>query len=232
MKRVLNFILIPAGVLILIAVILTFTIDNIVRSAIESRGSDILQTELSVDNVSISLLSGSGSVEGLTIANPDEFEDGEALTISSIRLNLDVSTLLSDTVVVNELRIRDLDVNYRLKATGSNLGKLMDNLESYSAGTEDEAESNMIIDLFVMEESTVSIDTQFEELQAISVNIPYVEREGIGRDDDQTVSEGIRNILEIIISRVSDIAFDAVKDEGAEKILDKAGDAIKDLFNN
>jgi len=232
MKRVLNFILIPAGVLILIAVILTFTIDSIVRSAIESRGSDILQTELSVDNVSISLLSGSGSVEGLTIANPDEFEDGEALTISSIRMNLDVSTLLSDTVVVNELRIRDLDVNYRLKATGSNLGKLMDNLESYSAGTEDEAESNMIIDLFVMEESTVSIDTQFEELQAISVNIPYVEREGIGRDDDQTVSEGIRNILEIIISRVSDIAFDAVKDEGAEKILDKAGDAIKDLFNN
>ena len=232
MKRVLNFILIPAGVLILIAVILTFTIDNIVRSAIESRGSDILQTELSVDNVSIYLLSGSGSVEGLTIANPDEFEDGEALTISSIRLNLDVSTLLSDTVVVNELRIRDLDVNYRLKATGSNLGKLIDNLENYSAGTDDEAESNMIIDLFVMEESTVSIDTQFEELQAISVNIPYVEREGIGRDDDQTVSEGIRNILEIIISRVSDIAFDAVKDEGAEKILDKAGDAIKDVFNN
>ena len=71
MKRVLKFILIPAGVLILIAVILTFTIDSIVRSAIESRGSDILQTELSVDNVSISLLSGSGSIEGLSIANPD-----------------------------------------------------------------------------------------------------------------------------------------------------------------
>ena len=65
MKRVLKFILIPAGVLILIAIILTFTIDSIVRSAIESNGSDILQTELSVDNVSISLLSGSGSIEGL-----------------------------------------------------------------------------------------------------------------------------------------------------------------------
>ena len=130
-------------------------------------------------------------MKDLTIANLDEFEDGEALTISSIRMSLDVSTLLSDTVVVNELRIQDLNVNYRLKTSGSNLGKLIDNLESYSADTDDEAESSMIIDLFVMEESTVSINTQFEELQAISVNMPYTSNEqGIGRDDDQNSHSG------------------------------------------
>ncbi|HMB97262.1 MAG TPA: hypothetical protein VKM36_02190 [Balneolaceae bacterium] len=232
MKKALKFILIPVAALILIAIILTFTIDSIVRSTIESRGSEILQTELSINNVNISLFGGTGSIEGLTIANPDEFEGGEALTISSIQMSLDLSTILSDTVVVNQLTIREMDVNYRLKATGSNLGKLLDNLESYSADTEDDAESSMIIELFVMEESTVSIDTQFEELQTISVTLPYIEREGIGRGGDQSVSQVVKSVLEIIITRVSDIAFDAVKDEGAEKILDRAGDAIKDLFNN
>ena len=147
-------------------------------------------------------------------------------------MNLDVSTLLSDTVVVNEIRIQEMDVNYRLKATGSNLGKLMDNLESYSADTEDEAESSMIIDLFVMEESTVSIDTQFEELQTISVNMPYTSKRRELAGMMIKCYSGNQAVLEIIISRVSGIAFDAVKDEGADRILDKAGDAIKDLFNN
>jgi len=232
MKRGLKFILIPVAVLVLIAIILTYTIDSIVRSTIEARGSEILQTELSINNVDISLFGGTGSIDGLTIANPDEFEGGEALTISSIQMSLDLSTILSDTVVVNQLTIREMDVNYRLKATDSNLGKLLDNLERYSADTEDDAESSMIIELFVMEESTVSIDTQFEELQTISVTLPYIEREGIGRGGDQSVSQVVQSVLEIIITRVSDIAFDAVKDEGAEKILDRAGDAIKDLFNN
>lgn len=232
MKRILKFILIPVGVLILIGIILTFTVDGIVRSTIESRGSEILQTELSVNNVGISLFSGTGSIEGVTIANPDEFEDGEALTISSIQMSLDISTLFSDTVLVNQLTVRELDVNYRLKASGSNLGKLLNNLESYTADADDEAESSMIIDLFIMEESSVSIDTQFEELQIISVTLPYVEQRGIGRDKDQNVTQVMQTVLEIIITRVSEIAFDAVKDEGAEKILDEAGDAIKDLFNN
>lgn len=232
MKRVLKFILIPVVILILLAITLTFTIDSIVKSTIESRGSEILQTELSADNVGISLFTGSGSIDGLTIANPEEFEGGEALTISTVQMSIDISSLFSDTVVVNQIKIQNLNVNYRLKPTGSNLGKLMDNLESYQGEADEESESVMIIDLFVMEESTVSINTQFEELETISVNLPYIERKGIGRGGNQNVTRVMQSVLEIIISRVSDIAFDAVKDEGAEKILDKAGDAIKDLFNN
>jgi len=231
-KRVVKLILIPVAIIILLAIVLTFTIDQIIQSTIESTGSEILQTRLSVDNVSISLFNGTGTIEGLTIANPEDFESGEAITITSIEMKIDLSTILSNTVVVDQIKIQQLDVNYYLKPTGSNLGELLNNLENYSADATDETESSMIIELFVMEESSVTVDTQFEELQTIRVNLPYVEQEGIGRGENQNITEVIQTILKIMISRVADVAFEAVKNEGADKLLDKAGDAIKNLFNN
>jgi hypothetical protein len=60
-------------VLIIVVVVLFValaSVDSIVKAAIERVGSDVTQTEVTVDEVDISLTSGEGTIRGLLIGHP------------------------------------------------------------------------------------------------------------------------------------------------------------------
>ena len=219
-------------VLIILIVGVTLSIDRIVKSTVESVGSDMLQTSLTVDNISISIFNGSGSVEGLRISNPEGFGEGEALVIESIYLELDIGSLLSDTTIVKQVTVSKMNATYKLQGTKSNFGKLMENMNQYSPAAEDETESNLIIDYFLMQESSLIVKANIEGLETITVNIPKMERRGIGREGDASVTATMKKTLGLILGSVAKEVTEALKDEGVDQLLDKAGDAIKNLFGN
>ena len=55
-------------------------LDSIVKAAVEKVGSDVTGTEVTLDNVEISLTSGKGSLLGFRMTNPSGFEADEAFT--------------------------------------------------------------------------------------------------------------------------------------------------------
>src|SRR5690625_7962812 len=108
--------------LIVIILSVTLSMDRIVRSTIETMGSDMLRVPLEIDDVSISILSGEGSITGITIPNPEQFDEGNALIIGSVDISMDPWSMFSDTTHVEELVIDQLVVTYDLQQSGSNLG--------------------------------------------------------------------------------------------------------------
>jgi len=218
--------------LIILIVGVTLSIDRIVKSTVESIGSDMLQTSLTVDNISISILNGSGSIEGLRISNPEEFGEGDALVIESIYLELDIVSLLTDTTIVKQVTVNKMNATYKLQGTKSNFGRLMENMEQYSPAAEDEADSGLIIDYLLIDESSLVVDANIEALETITVNIPKAERRGIGREGNASVAATMKKSLGLILGRVAEKVTEALRDQGVDQLLDKAGDAIKNLFGN
>lgn len=208
------------AVLIIGLIILTFTIDGIVKSNIEDRGSAMLNTQVEVDDVSISIFGGSGTIDGINIQNPDEFSDSSAIQLQQISMKIDLASLLTDTVIVDSLIIQEPQLYFEQTTVGNNLNALTENIDMSSSG-----ETSMIIDYLFVEQGQVRASTDIgEERRSAQASIEQFELTGIGRTGNNTFEQTFRQVLEPIIRRA---AQEAVK----EGVLEQAKDKLQDLLD-
>ena len=106
-------------------------LDSLVKSAIETYGSEATQTSVRVDNVKIVLQDGSGAIRGLTIGNPNGFATPNAFSLGEIATQIDLKSLSEDVPVIEHITIRAPEVFFELNEKGqNNLDKLKSNLQS------------------------------------------------------------------------------------------------------
>jgi len=216
--------------LIVIILGVTLSMDRIVRTTIESMGSDMLRVPLQIDDVSISILSGKGSITGISIPNPEQFDEGNALIIGSVDISMDPWSMFSDTIHVEELVIDQLVVTYDLQQSGSNLGQLQTNLSNYSEGREP-MEKGLVIDRLLMEETTLTARTSIGGVDPITVTLPSVEHTDIGYEGNN-MNDVIATVLNLIIQEVSGDNFrNLIMDEG-ERLLRDAEEALRERLMN
>lgn len=121
-------------VLVLIAIAgglyyLYANLDSLVAAAIEKYGSQVTQTAVSVDNVSIKPTEGSAKIGGLTIANPKGYTAPYAFTLKNIGTRIDFQNSGRDKIVIDEIAIDNPEVFYEInKDRQTNLLELKDNL--------------------------------------------------------------------------------------------------------
>lgn len=201
------------------ALILSFSIDGIVKSNIESTTSKMLNTSVDVDDVSLSILDGSGTIEGITIHNPEGFSDNPALKLQQISMTVDLYSLLSDTVIVKRIAINKPEVYFEQKASGSNLDALAANLGGSSS-----TETNLIVDYLLVEDGNVTLTTDIGGEKTAEASFSRFELKGIGREGNNTMEQTMQQILEPILQKA---AREAIK----QGLLEKAKDKIKDLLD-
>lgn len=220
-----------AAIAIILVVALTLSIDYIIKSNIETTGSEVLQTELTVDNVSLSIFRGTGSISGIKIANPEGFEEGDALTVLSVDLRMKPFSIFSNTVIIEELEIQNLEILYRLQPGGSNLGTLNQNLQSHIPDPDETADIFVVIDRFLMEETSLTISIDIEDVEPVTATLDRVEITGIGRDEATDAAEAMRIILEAILTEAAREGRNRLIEAGGRRLLDEAEDALRDLFD-
>ena len=89
-------------------------LDSLVKSAIETYGSEATQTSVRVDNVKIVLQDGSGTIRGLTIGNPKGFATPNAFSLGEIATQIDLKSLSEDVPVIEHITIRAPEVFFEL----------------------------------------------------------------------------------------------------------------------
>lgn len=198
---------------------LSFTMDSIIESNIENTTSKMLDTSVEVDDVSVSILDGKGTIGGITIHNPKGFSDKPALKLQQISLKIDPYSLLSDTVVVKRVEIQNPQVYYEQKVSGSNLNALLNNLDGGSSSS-----VNMVIDYLLVQDGRVTLSTEIGGKKSVQATFNRIELEDIGRQGSNTMDQVMRQVLEPILRKA---AREAVK----EGLLNKAKEELKDLLD-
>jgi len=203
-------------------IILTLTVGGIVKSGIEEHGSQLMGTDVQVDGVSISLFGGSGSISGFTVHNPEDFSDEPAIEIGEMSMEIDISSLFSEEIIVKDLTIKSPTVFFEQKGTGANLKVLNDNMAAASGSS---SEKTMIIEHLTIEDGNIRVSTSIDRERSGETSMERIELEGIGRDGNNTISEVVRQVIEPLLQQAME---DAIKGG----VIDQIENKVRDLFDN
>jgi len=170
--------------------VLYSSLDSIIEAAIEKYGSEITQTEVSLDGVAIDPANGRGALKGLQVGNPAGFETGYAAKLGEISMAIDIGTLTEDVIVIKEIRITKPAVTYEISSKGSNIDALQRNIDAYTgsggsgkkaASSEIQAGPKLVIDDLYITDGKISVSAAALKGKALSSALPDIHLTGIGR---------------------------------------------------
>lgn len=209
-----------AGLILVGLFILSLTLDSIVKSNIENITSEMLDTQVTAGNVSISLWDGTGSIDDFSVANPDDFSDEAAIRFDQISVDMELTSLLSDTARIKEVRIQKPSIFIEQTTSGNNLNVLLNSME----GADSSSDMNIIIDYLLIENGDITLTADLAEESTTTSELPRIELDDIGRDGNNTIDEVLQQILEPILE-------DALREAVRDGLLDQAKEQLKNLLD-
>ncbi|HET7569190.1 MAG TPA: hypothetical protein VFK96_01210 [Gammaproteobacteria bacterium] len=205
--------------------------NTIIASAIENYGPKLTGTSVSVGKVDLSLGSGTVELHNLTIGNPQGYQSDYALKLKDIKIGLDISSLTSNTIVMNEGIVDGASVNAEFRNGKSNLQQIMDNLQQFIGPSKPNPQQPATQKKFIVKTARFTNGKAAVMLDKAnvnrSINIPDISIHDIGvKTNGVDAAELARQLLQPIIQRVLDAARGQVKQK-AEKALQNKEDELK-----
>ncbi|MCY4132693.1 MAG: hypothetical protein OXF39_08660 [Nitrospira sp.] len=132
MKVFVRFLMLIGVVGIIAVALVSLSLDALVKGGIETMGPRILGVPVMLEDVDIALPSGTTMQAGLTrlvVNNPEGYETAFAVSLPEVRVYVDWNSLLTDTVIVEEIQIVAPAVTFEWSLEGSNLGAIHENVK-------------------------------------------------------------------------------------------------------
>lgn len=213
-------------------------LDKILKGAIEGVGSELLGVEVRVAEVELDLKSGEGQIRGMSIANPPGYQAKNAFQMDMIRLGIDLSSLRSQPIVVNELNIQSPVVELEAKPDGTtNLQDLLDNIEKNSAKADEKAAEEQPSTSGSGEKEPVKLSFKKLTITGVTVNavvpeqetaqvvIPDIDRENVGGAEGFTPAE-VGGVI------IGDIVAQSLAAALQKKFSEQVEEAAKGFFDD
>lgn len=255
MKKLLIRGLIVVVILIVVGILAVgLFLDGAIKKGVETVGPKIVKVDIKLDDVSLSILSGSGSVKGLVVGNPEGYKTPQAIVVGHARLALSPGSLLSDKIVVKSVKVDAAEVTFEGGLGGNNLSKILDNVNAATGGgqsaeptaSKDEKPAKKLqVDEFLITGAKVNVSLTGMGGKSVTVPLPDIQLTNLGQGEDGITSAELTKIVlkEVVDAAVKVATSDAVKDmtkgltdavgETGKAATDAAGKATKsvtDLF--
>jgi len=229
---------------------------GIIKSAIETYGSEATQTSVRVSSVKLALDTGKGGLSGLKVGNPSGFSSGDALELGDIDIEVDPQSVLgTGPIVIKEINVNAPKIAYEHSMSGSNLDTLRNNVKAYanklSGGGQSSSTGSasggkegrkIIIDNFYVRDGKVSVSDAMLKGGAVNADLPTIHLSNIGRaKGGATQAEVTQQILSVITGTAIQVGAGALTKElgtlpGAVGTVVPGGEgvtkSVKGLFGN
>lgn len=244
MKKKLPLILgIVAALLIGALVIGYFTLNSIVKKGVETLGPPAVKAPVTLGGVSISPLSGKGTISDLVIGNPTGFKTESAIKVGTASLAVDPSSLLSDKIVVRSVRVEGPELTFEGSLQGSNLSAILANLQAFAATDKatpkekGKAGKKLQLDEFVMTGGKISLSLTMLGGKSATVPLPEIKLSNLGQGADGiTPADAVAQVFKAVFEGTLTAVTGAIADLGkgvGKGVTDGASKAVKgigDLF--
>lgn len=127
------------GLLVLLIIVFIFR-DPVIRIATCKVGSFLTGTKVELKHFSSSV-TGTVHLQGFSVGNPEGYSPANAIEFKEIFVSIDIPSVLSDTIRINQIRVAGMNVNFETKFNETNLGKIQANLDRISNAGKEEAPS-------------------------------------------------------------------------------------------
>jgi len=239
-----------AGVIAVAAVVLvglTFFLGSLVKAGVNRFGPAITKTTVTLDNATLSPLTGGGTLSGLFIGNPPGWHAEKAMSLGRLQLSVVPTSLLGDHIVVREIDLEQPEFVYETKVFSSNLRDLLKNIEGSTGGGKDAAPTvqtksghplKFEVRRFVLRNGKVTIGTG---PAAVTVPLPELTLTNLGTSEggitaNQLAGVVMGRVLNHVLTTSAAALANVGKTAGAAATnaaagaAQKAGDEIKRML--
>ncbi len=251
-KRLIGFALLAVIIVAVIYFAGSSVLNKGIKSGVETYGPRVTQTPVTLEDVQLSILSGSGMLKGLHVGNPEGYKSENIFALGQIDLKVNTRSVFSNKIIIDHIIIKRPAMSYEKKLTTSNLKKLLENIEQFTgpssepeAGTAEEEKAGtkkqVIIKKLLIEDGTIYVgDLGIGQ----TIPLPRIEMENIGEGgNEMTMPEVIDLVLSKVLQSIGPAiasagelggaAVDVLKTQGLDKVgqaTDLVGEGIKGLF--
>lgn len=216
-------------------------LDSIVKDAVEDYGPQFTGVSVKLAKVELSPENGEGKLSGLIVGNPKGYKTDSAFKLGSISMNIDLSSLTGDTIIIKSIVIDKPEITYEFGDGGSNVDVIGKNVEKAAGGSgaKEEKKSDgpgkkMIIESLVVSNGNVSVSHPLLTGKKIGSGLPTIRLKDIGKDKKggATPAEVVDKVMDAIEKQVG-ASVGGLNVDGMVKDLTKGvEDAAKDAMKN
>ncbi len=235
---VIALVLVVAGVLFFVV----SNIDGIIKAGVERFGPEVTQTEVRLDEVEVAATSGQGALRGLFVGNPDGFEAPSIFELGEVSLDIDVSSITGDTVLIREIVIAAPQITYEIGPNGSNIDALRRSVEQAvggggssgggggggsGGGEASTSERQIIIENLYVRGGQINVAATALPGQTLGATLPDIHltdlgKDGGGADPAVIIDKVIEAVTEQVGVAVADVdlggLLEGVSGEAAEQL--------------
>lgn len=217
MKKPLVKIAIAAVVcLILLVVVLTLSLGSIIKKGVETVGPQITKTKMELNGATLSILSGSGTLKGFLVGNPEGYNTPSAIKVGEISVGVKPRSVFSDKVHVTHVKMQAPEITFEgALGQGNNLSKILENVNAVDNQTEKgpvppkedpKAQGparKFQVDDFLMAGAMVNVHINMMGAKPVTIPIPDIHFTNLGTGPDGiTAAELTKRILDEITALV------------------------------
>jgi len=237
-------------VLILIiggVVVLYSNLGDIIKEAIQRYGSEATQAIVVVDSVDLDVTNGQTSLKGFVVGNPAGFKSDSAFELGNIAVQVDTSSLDSDTIIIKTVQIDGPKITYELGDGGPNVDAIKRNVDTYakqfasgdssSTSAEDTGpQKKIIIERLTITDGSVNVSAPFLDGKSLGTSLPTITLTDIGKDNPADVIKRIIDeMTKGVGGAISGLNLDDMKKQAAAKAqeaIDKATSSASDAVKS
>ena len=220
------------AIVVIVVTLVLQNLDSIIKSIIETVGSDVVGTEVRVAEVKFTLQEGRGEIYGLTIGNPPGYSEKHLFEMDEIAVDVEPASLADPVIVINEVLIDGARINAEQKGARTNLQDLMDNMpsgeeEAAPADSGQGTDVRLMMEKFAFVNSKGTLKTaQYgeKELKIPDVRMSDIGDRETGLTPQQLAGEMVSTLVKQLEKAVAKYLEDLVKDAAKKEInsqLDK-----------
>jgi hypothetical protein len=245
MKRIITTIVLVVVALIIVTVIVIGVyLGQIVKKVVNTYGPQLTQTTVSVDTVTLSLLTGSASLKELVVGNPQGYKSPDAITVGKIAVGVDPTTVFANKVVVRSIRLESPAITFEGGVTsGNNLSQILDNVNSSggksgpvstNAAAAPSSQKKLEVDDLLISGAKADVLITSPVQREVKVTLPDIHLTDLGKGSEGiTAADLTKQVLSAITTATVDtVAKQAMNLDQNAATLKQAGQGAKQQLNN
>jgi|TARA_B100000131_G_scaffold318742_1_gene363226 hypothetical protein len=229
MKKFLSLIII---FIISFYILIEFVGDKLIKNILESNISASLNRDVSIDKLNIDYLNGQADAKGINLLNKNF--DGYLVRIDTIKVDLDAFSIFSNDVIINDVLLDNIKVNYYFNFSDQIISDNVRSLEQELKNKTSYSNSNKYFNIKSLNAKNISLSAKSPSLNfEKTINLNDMNFNNIGNTNQ---SKNYKDVLKEVFNDTVDLVkekvvsgniLDKLENFNPEEIENKVKDKLK-----
>ena len=122
--------------IVLLFIVMIFSLGSIVKTAVNAVLPQVTGTPCSMGSCTFNPIAGRVSISHLNIGNPEGYTKKNAFELGEMTIDVGLTSLFSEKIVIDEITVKEMNVDFEVKLTETNLTRIKHNIDKFTKSDE------------------------------------------------------------------------------------------------